>query len=101
MKSCYLCTVSLETEFTALLMAISFTNKTITHWHWFENKAQTRQAYCVVVTSYPTSDPVNTGMGDRLRVGMGPTLGIHEPSYRSTQPCILPGSLNRVPALLR
>ena len=41
--------------------------------------------------------PVSTGMGDRLRAGISPWY-ITKPT-RSTQPCIPPGSLNRVPAL--
>jgi len=41
--------------------------------------------------SYPTSGPVSTGMGYTITVLKQPT--------RSTQPCIPPGSLNRVPAL--
>ena len=44
-----------------------------------------------------TSDPVNTGMGDRLRAGI-PSRYVTS-RLGSTQPCIPPGSLNRVPAL--
>ena len=42
--------------------------------------------------------PVSTGMGDRLRAGIPPRY-VTKPT-RSTQPCIPPGSLNRVPALI-
>jgi len=47
--------------------------------------------------SYSTSSPVSTGMGDRLRVSIPPRY-VTQPT-RSTQPCIPPESLNRVPAL--
>jgi len=45
-----------------------------------------------------TLGPVSTGIGDRLRAGI-PTRYVYKPT-RSTQPCIPPGSLNRVPALI-
>jgi len=41
--------------------------------------------------SYPTSGPVSTGLGDCLRVPV-----CKQPT-KSTQPCVPPGSLNRVP----
>ena len=47
--------------------------------------------------SYPTSGPVSTGMGDRLWAGI-PSRYVSNQPTRSTQPCIPPGSLNRVPA---
>ena len=42
--------------------------------------------------------PVNTGMGGCVRAGIPPWC-VTKPT-KSTQPCILPGSLNRVPALI-
>ena len=45
-----------------------------------------------------TLGPVSTEMGDRLRAGIPPRY-LTKPT-RSTQPCIPPGSLNRVPALI-
>jgi len=42
--------------------------------------------------------PVSTGMGDSLQAGIPPWYVIKR--TRSTQPCIPPGSLNRVPALI-
>ena len=39
-------------------------------------------------------------MGDRLRVGIPDTVPVCNQPTRSTQPCIPPGSLNRVPALV-
>jgi len=41
--------------------------------------------------------PVSTGTDDRLRASVPPRY-VTKPT-RSTQPCIPPGSLNRVPAL--
>ena len=46
--------------------------------------------------SYGASGPVSAGMDDRLQAGI-PTSVCNKPT-RSTQPCIAPGSLNRVPA---
>jgi len=43
-------------------------------------------------------EPVSTWMGDRLQAGI-PSRYVTKPA-RSTQPCIPPGSLNRVPALI-
>jgi len=48
--------------------------------------------------SSSTLSPVSTGMGDHLRAGIPPRY-VTKPT-RSTQPCIPPGSLNRVPALV-
>ena len=42
--------------------------------------------------------PVSTGMGDRLRAGIPPRY-VTKPTT-SIQPCIPPGSLNQVPALI-
>jgi len=44
-----------------------------------------------------TSGPVTTWMGDRLRAGI-PSRAVTSLDTRSTQPCIPPRSLNRVPA---
>jgi len=56
----------------------------------------------VVVASHERScstlSPVSTRMGDRLRAGVPPRY-VTKPT-RSTQPCIPPGSLNRVSALI-
>ena len=46
--------------------------------------------------SYPTSGPVSTGMDDHL-LGRYTITVCNQPT-KSTQPCIPPGSLNRVPA---
>jgi len=48
--------------------------------------------------SYSTLSPVSTRMADRLRAGMPPRY-VTKPT-RSTQPCIFPGSLNWILALL-
>jgi len=47
---------------------------------------------------YSTLSPVSSGMGDRILTGI-PPRHVTKPA-RSTQPCIPPGSLNRVPALI-
>jgi len=58
--------------------------------------------HSVLERSYPTTGPVNTWMGDRLRVSIPSWYVISQSANysRSTQPCIPTGSLNRVPALL-
>jgi len=47
--------------------------------------------------SYPTSGPVSTWMGDRLWASI-PSRHVRNQPTTSTQPCIPPASLNRVPA---
>jgi len=47
--------------------------------------------------SYPTSGPVSTGVGDRLRAGVPSRYVTSQLGQLS--PASLPGSLNRVPAL--
>jgi len=46
--------------------------------------------------SCSTLSPVSTGMGDRFRIGIPPRY-VTKPTW-STQPCIPPGLINRVPA---
>jgi len=48
--------------------------------------------------SYSTFSPVSTGMGDRFGAGIQPRC-VTRPTI-SNQPCIPPGSLNLVPALI-
>ena len=48
--------------------------------------------------SYSTMSPVSTGIGDHLWVGVPPRY-VTKPT-RSTQPCIPPRSLNRVPDII-
>jgi len=50
------------------------------------------------VRAYSTLSPASTEMGDRLRAGISPRY-VTMPTT-STQPCIPPGSLNRVPAII-
>ena len=69
------------------------------HTSCFTFTSPSRESMC---SSYKWScsalSPVSTGMGDCLRVGIPPRY-VTKPS-RSTQPCIPPGSLNRVPTLI-
>jgi len=55
-------------------------------------------AWFVGWTKLLTLSPVSTGMGDHLQAGI-PLWYVTKPT-RSTQPCIPPGSLNWVPALI-
>ena len=73
------------------------------YMHAFTNSAFTvGWRFSDVVASFARScstlSPVSAGMGDRLRAGIPPRY-VTKPT-RSTQPCILLGSLNRVPALI-
>ena len=57
-----------------------------------------RQCHSSHEQSYSTLSPVSTGMGDRFWMDIPPWY-VTKPT-RSTQPCILPGLLNRVPTFI-
>jgi len=66
--------------------------------HTFISRRFSGAVASFVARSCSTLSPVSAGMGDRLLAGMPPRY-VTKPT-RLTQPCIPPGSLNRVPALI-
>jgi len=72
--------------------------ETIITTNWLAVWCRVSIIHHTIIVTYSMLSLVSTGMGDHLLAGIPPWY-VTKPT-RSTQPCIPPGSLNRVPALI-